>query len=166
MAMFQKIIFISTEAATEYTLFKGSLSCSKWICQSLRRQFLCISCSPYISPLKESEILEDLRKLRFWSRKRHQDGYERWGVKLLLPGRANPGCSWKRSKMHPQGFCSCWVLHNYKNNSQLWRTDTHPLLQGIILTKSGSKYPYSQPFNLQRWGVCSVNLTCRYYKWI
>lgn len=93
-------------------------------------------------------------------------GLTGWGVKLLVPGRAKPGCSWKRNKMHPQGFCSCWVLHNYENHSQLWRTDTHPLLQGIILTKSGSKCPYSEPFNLQRWGVSSANLTCRYYRWI
>lgn len=37
----------------EYTLFKGSLSHSKWICQSVRRQFLCISCSLCNFPLKK-----------------------------------------------------------------------------------------------------------------
>jgi len=51
MAIFQRIIFIDAEAAIEYTLFKGSLSLSKWICQSVRRQFFCISCSLYNFPL-------------------------------------------------------------------------------------------------------------------
>lgn len=155
--MCQKIISINAEADREYTLFKGSLSCSKWICQSVRKKFSCISCNVYNFPLMargnrappETHIKMGVGEMR------GQTASARQGKPRLL---------WKRSNMHPQGFCSCWVLHNYENHSQLWRTDIHPLLQGIILTKSDSKCPYSQPFNLQRWGLCSVNLTCRYYR--
>lgn len=117
------------------------------------------SCSIYNFPLltwgnrapPESHIMMGVREMRGHTASARQ------GKTRLL---------WKRSNMHPQGFCSCWVLHNYENHTQLWRTHTHPLLQGIILTKSDCKCPYSQPFNLQRWGVCSANLTCRYYRWI
>lgn len=50
MAMCQKIIS-NAEADREYTLFKGSFSCSKWICQSVRKKFSCISCNVYNFPL-------------------------------------------------------------------------------------------------------------------
>lgn len=162
--MFQKIIFINPEAATEYTLFKGSLSRSKWICQSVKR-LVCGSCSLHKFPPQKWKYQ------RTWGSRVSPESKpravrERQGVELLVPGRAYPDGSQTRSKMHPQGFCSCWMLHNYENHSQLWRTETHPLLQGIILTKSSSKYPCSQPFNLQRWGVYSGNLSCGYYRWI
>lgn len=149
--MFQKIIFINAEAAIEYTLFKGSLSRSKWICQSVRRQFLCISCSLCNFPLKK------WKQWKTWGNWAAPEthGYERAeGSNYLWQAGQTRAAPERGVRCILRDFAAAELLHNYENHSQLWRTDTHPLLQGIILTKSGSKCPYSQPFNLERSMFC------------
>lgn len=125
---------------------------------SVSKKTICLHFVQSLQVSAEITLSEDLRKLSI-SRSRMKRC--RRETRSNCPCKAGQTQTAPESKMHPQGFCSCWMLHNYENDSQLWRAETHPLLQGIILTKSGSKYPYSQPFNLPRWEVCSENLTCK-----